>query len=169
MLPVYRAGWTSISSSVCNYKIWRWSFLGHLTTWDAEIWGQGYYRGTGKFCRNNRNFKSWKRLYEIYSIVSVWKRKHRLRLSIRSYVFNTTFSNSTQGPSWSWSYGSWIYNYLCNQCLSPLTLWARIPLRRGVPNTILCDKVCQWLAAGRTPPPIKLTGMIWLKYCWKWR
>ena len=25
-------------------------------------------------------------------------------------------------PSWSWSYGSWIYNYLCNQCISPLTL-----------------------------------------------
>ena len=26
--------------------------------------------------------------------------------------------------SWSWSYGSWIYNYLCNQCrLSPLKLW----------------------------------------------
>jgi len=23
----------------------------------------------------------------------------------------------------SWSYGSWIYNYLCNQCLSPLKLW----------------------------------------------
>jgi hypothetical protein len=22
--------------------------------------------------------------------------------------------------SWPWSYGSWIYNYLCNQCLSPL-------------------------------------------------
>jgi len=22
-----------------------------------------------------------------------------------------------------WSYGSWIYNYLCNQCLSPLMLW----------------------------------------------
>jgi hypothetical protein len=26
-----------------------------------------------------------------------------------------------------WSYGSWIYNYLCNQCLSTLTLWVRIP------------------------------------------
>ena len=25
----------------------------------------------------------------------------------------------------SWSYGSWIYNYLCNQCLSPLMLWVR--------------------------------------------
>jgi hypothetical protein len=24
------------------------------------------------------------------------------------------------GPSWLWSYGSWIYNYLCNQCPSPL-------------------------------------------------
>ena len=26
--------------------------------------------------------------------------------------------------SWSWSYGSWIYNYLCNhdQCISPLKL-----------------------------------------------
>jgi len=24
------------------------------------------------------------------------------------------------GPSWPWSYGSWIYNYLCNHCLSPL-------------------------------------------------
>jgi len=30
--------------------------------------------------------------------------------------------------SWSWSYGSWIYNYLCNKCLSPLTLWVRILL-----------------------------------------
>jgi hypothetical protein len=27
---------------------------------------------------------------------------------------------------WSCSYGSWIYNYLCNQCISPLTLWVRI-------------------------------------------
>ena len=31
------------------------------------------------------------------------------------------------GPSWSWLYGSWIYNYLCNQCLSPLKLWVRTP------------------------------------------
>ena len=30
--------------------------------------------------------------------------------------------------SWSWSYGSWIYNYLCNQCLSPLKLCVQIPL-----------------------------------------
>jgi hypothetical protein len=30
-------------------------------------------------------------------------------------------------PSWSWSYGSWINNYLCNQCLSPLKLRVRSP------------------------------------------
>ena len=53
-------------------------------------------------------------------------------------------------PSWSWSYGSWIYNYLCNQCLSPLTLCVWIPLRQGAFDTKLCDKVCQWLAAGTT-------------------
>jgi hypothetical protein len=52
-------------------------------------------------------------------------------------------------PSWSQSYGWWICNYLCNQCLSPLTLWIRIPLKRGLLDTTLCDKVCQWPAAGR--------------------
>ena len=32
------------------------------------------------------------------------------------------------GASWSWSYGSWIYNYLCNQYLSQLKLCVRVPL-----------------------------------------
>jgi hypothetical protein len=57
----------------------------------------------------------------------------------------------SQGPSWPWSYGSWIYNYLCNQCLSPLMLWVRISIRARC--TTLCDKVCQWLATGRWFPP----------------
>jgi hypothetical protein len=39
------------------------------------------------------------------------------------------------GSSWSWLYGSWIYNYLCNQSISPLKLWVRIPLRRCVLET----------------------------------
>ena len=47
----------------------------------------------------------------------------------------------------SWSYGSWIYNYMCNQCLSPLMLWLRLPLRARC--TTLCDKVCQWLMVDR--------------------
>jgi hypothetical protein len=54
----------------------------------------------------------------------------------------------SKGPSWSWSYGSWISNYLYNQCLSPLMLRVGIPLRQmqGVIEATLCDQVCQWLA-----------------------
>ena len=55
---------------------------------------------------------------------------------------------SNLGLPWSWSYGDWIYNYLCNQCLSPLTLLFWIPLSWYVLDTTLCDKVCQWFAAG---------------------
>ena len=69
----------------------------------------------------------------------------------------------------------WIYNYLCNQCLSPLTLWVGILFRRDVLDTILCDKVCQWLAAGRwySPgTPVSFTNKAdchdKMEYCWKW-
>ena len=63
-----------------------------------------------------------------------------------------------------WPHVYYIYIYILNlflvlsttcrityviTCLSPLTLWVRIPLRRGVLDTTLCDKVCQWVAAGR--------------------
>ena len=67
----------------------------------------------------------------------------------------------------SWSYDSWIYNYLCNQCLSLLTLWIRILLRRCVLDTTLILKfvsdlrlVCGFLRVLRFPPPIKLTATI---------
>jgi len=32
---------------------------------------------------------------------------------------------------WSWSCGSWIYKYICNQCRSPVKVWVRIPLAHG--------------------------------------
>ena len=51
------------------------------------------------------------------------------------------------GTTWPWSYGSLIYNYLCNQCLPPLMLWIRISVRARC--TTLCDKICQWLVTGR--------------------
>jgi hypothetical protein len=49
----------------------------------------------------------------------------------------------------SWSYGNWIYNYICNQCRTPLTLWVRIPIRRCALDKTLCEKVCHWLPAVR--------------------
>ena len=72
------------------------------------------------------------------------------------YIFNKTFfmyryKNKmcfcTQGLSWSWSYDSWIYNYLCNQCLLSLKLFEACSWR-DVLETTLCDQVCQWQVCG---------------------
>jgi hypothetical protein len=70
--------------------------------------------------------------------------------------YTTSDYNLDKGLSCGWSYGSGIYNYLCNQCLPPLTLWVRIPFRWSVLDITLCDKVCQWLAAGRWFSPSTL-------------
>ena len=51
--------------------------------------------------------------------------------------------------SWSWSYCSWICNQLYIQCLSPVELWVCIRSWRGLIDTTLCDKICQWLTTGR--------------------
>ena len=46
---------------------------------------------------------------------------------------------------------------LCQQCLSPLTLWVRIQLRQGVLYATLCDTVCQclWFSHGPLFSPTK--------------
>jgi hypothetical protein len=78
---------------------------------------------------------------------------HSIKLSnvhimFNSYVFMTDdFYILKTGASWS--YGSWIYNCLCNQCLSPLLLWIRIPFMGKSTWYNIYDKVCQWLTAGR--------------------
>jgi hypothetical protein len=61
-------------------------------------------------------------------------------------MYNRPTTWDYKGPSWPSSCGSWIYNYLCNRCLSPLMLWVLILFRARC--ITLCDKVCQWLAAG---------------------
>ena len=66
-----------------------------------------------------------------------------------------SYVNWKRGLLWSW-----MYNYLCNQCLSPHTLWVRIPLRRVVLYTTLCDKVCQWLATDLWFSPVSSTNKI---------
>jgi hypothetical protein len=61
-------------------------------------------------------------------------------------------SDLLQRPSWLWSYGSWIYNYLCNQCLSPLKLWVRTLFMarctwyniRWSSLSVTCDRSVVW-------------------------
>jgi hypothetical protein len=82
-----------------------------------------------------------------------------LELYICRFIIQNICYMYDQGPSWPCSYGSWMYNYLCNQCLSPLMLWVQISIRARC--TTLCDKVCQWLATGRwfSPgPPVSSTN-----------
>jgi hypothetical protein len=98
-------------------------------------------------------------LHLIYStIICHCRRSHYIIIIINKFIFWKTLIFLLTGLSWTWSYGSSIYNYLCNQCLSPLTLWVQIPLRRGVFDTTLCDKVCQWLSAGRWFSPVSSTN-----------
>jgi hypothetical protein len=64
-----------------------------------------------------------------------------------NHVFIMIVVYSARRPFGPCTYGSWIYNYLCSQCLSPLMLWVRISIKTRC--TILCDKLCQWLATGQ--------------------
>jgi len=68
-----------------------------------------------------------------------------------------------RGLPWPWSCGSWIYNYLCNQYLSPLMLWD--PSGRGVQHYVIkfvsdLRQVGGFLRVLQFPPPIKLTSTI---------
>jgi hypothetical protein len=62
------------------------------------------------------------------------------------------------------TYGSWIYNYMCNRCLSPPMLWVRLLLRTRC--TTLCDIVCQWLIAGWRFSLVSFTNKTDSRYNW---
>jgi hypothetical protein len=93
--------------------------------------------------------------------------KNILLLLVRSMLtiwrYSMEYANHLESPGYkaivSWSYGSWIYHYLCNQCLSPLKLWVRTLFM------VRCTRYnFIWLATGRwfSPgtPPMKLTATI---------
>ena len=66
-----------------------------------------------------------------------------------SKYFDYHISWSLDLPSWTWSYGSWIYSYLCNQCLSPTM--CEFESLSG--DTTLYHKASQWLTTGRSFSP----------------
>jgi hypothetical protein len=56
-------------------------------------------------------------------VIAIWSNFFfKELLTFCTKIFKTFF-----WASWSWSYGSWIYNDLCNQCISPLKSWVRTP------------------------------------------
>ena len=78
----------------------------------------------------------WNNLHQIRTWSKDWK-QNKLFKYLKASKPKGLNSIANIGPSSSWSYGSLIYCYLFNQRLSPLTLWVRIPLWRGVLDTTL--------------------------------
>ena len=56
-------------------------------------------------------------------------------------IINKSIAWQYEGLSWSWSHGSWMYNYLSDKYLSPPKLWVWIPLRCDVLDTTLYHHV----------------------------
>ena len=77
---------------------------------------------------------------------------------------------TNQGLSWSWLYGSWIYNYLCNQCLFSITtkvvnlnpIHGEVYSIQHYVIKFVSDlqQVGGFLQVLRFPPPIKLIATI---------
>jgi hypothetical protein len=77
-----------------------------------------------------------------FHILQDWK--DMISMSV-IYFYIIILRINTWETAWSWLHGSWIYNSLCNQYISPVT--CEFESRSG--DTTLCDKFCQWLATGR--------------------
>jgi hypothetical protein len=61
-----------------------------------------------------------------------------------------------------------LYDWIYSSCTVPITTEVvssnpayGIQLRRGVLNTTLCDKVCQWLATGLWFSPVQYLHLNW--------
>jgi hypothetical protein len=70
---------------------------------------------------------SLQNLVHFYSKLEKLKQLQHCNKLITISTKISIFRPKNQMLQWSWSYGSWIYYYLCNQCLSPLKLWSQIP------------------------------------------
>ena len=73
------------------------------------------------FCVNKMQISKWKCLGQVLS--SLFPSGGDILYSFCLLACNVAPTFDIVGLPWSWLYCSWIYNYPCNQCLSPLKLW----------------------------------------------
>ena len=97
-----------------------------------------------------------------------WYLLHIYSVSQHKFTSSRIESHHFEGPTWSWSHGSWIYNYLCNQCLSPLQLRSNLvhdkvySIHYVIKFVSDLRQVGDFLHVIWFPPPIKLTAMIYI-------
>ena len=173
---LYSDHWV-VSSSVKSDQIWlQGNFLEKLQFYmkhTGKIWSVWILLSTICTCSIKQSFlEHWRFVFLNnlkWNCGNIWVRNV---LKILIYVDR----EGVGGASWWWLYGSWICNYLCNQCLSPLKLCSRSPFNVRYTRfqyymiKFISDlrQVCGFLWVVRFPPPIKLTATIYLIYCWKY-
>jgi hypothetical protein len=157
-----------------------------LTVWVRIPFRRGVQHYVIKFISDLRQVGGFLRVLRfprcthiVYFYIPCWfmrKKDIYIYLYVPQMFHHSTKMNDVthKRPSWPWLYGSWIYNYMCNQCLQLLTVWVRIPFRRGVQHYVIKFTSCLPMFGGylrvlRLLPTLKLVAMIQLKYCWKWR
>ena len=116
--PLWRRswGWGQLPSQLWTNRVWEMGLF--YDTWKSVMWIE------------QKLLSLWWTIYNDLS--NVFFRLQRAMLHSRQMIYA------------SLTKGDWIYNYLCNQCLSPLMLWVRNSIRAM--RTTLWDRVCQWLA-----------------------
>ena len=80
-------------------------------------------KSKGWLARNQAKVSEWSNMSTL-GLLFQWARCIKIQLGVLIY-YKANISSFNRGSTWPWSYGSLIYNYLCNQCLSPLMLWVR--------------------------------------------
>jgi hypothetical protein len=126
--------------------------------------------GTVRLTEQFINWSDYVICINVHFISPAWYMCQAIRINIgitqwfRHSNLHTLSLYVIKGSSWPWSYGSWIYNYPCNQCLSPC---CEFDYRsgRGVHHYVIkfvCDlqQVDGFLRVLQFPQPIKLTATI---------
>jgi hypothetical protein len=96
----------------------------------------------------------------------IFNNLEKKRKKINSYyMYWTIIFILLWGSSWSWSFGSWIYNYLCNQCNKVVSFNPAQGEMHSIQHYVIkfvsdLRQVSGFVGVFRFTPPTKLTAMI---------
>ena len=141
---------TVMNSTPTKFYTFLYGFVSILERWNFSLQYKTIFYDICKYLRIV--WTEVKRLWQFFKMVGL------LRYWNKNII--SALPDKQLGPPWSWSYGSWIYNYLCSQCLSPLMLWVRISFKMAMciwySLSVICDRSVLF---SRFPPSIKLTPL----------
>ena len=112
-----------IISSKCNmFSPWYGWKIAHLALNNNH--SLTHYKERDAYCAINYAYYTKPSMVILSGIPCFWW-LYNYQYTWKYIIFTLSFIHVYPFVGPSWSYGSWIYIYLCNQCLSPLTLIVR--------------------------------------------